>query len=82
MTGARRLRAFVPAGRNKARRMPETHNRRCKCGAVYSRFESIAPSRQISSFECLVCGATIESWNTAWVPTYRLIAGPVKLPEQ
>jgi hypothetical protein len=24
----------------------------------------------------------MESWNTAWVPTYRLIAGPVWTPEQ
>jgi hypothetical protein len=24
----------------------------------------------------------MESWNTAWVPTYRLIAGPVSTPEQ
>ena len=62
--------------------MHETNNRRCSCGAVYSRSESIAPSRQISSFECVVCGATIETWNTAWVPAYRLIAGPVRPPEQ
>lgn len=58
--------------------MLEIHNRRCICGAVYSRSESMAPSRQISSFECFVCGVTIETWNTAWVPIYRLIAGPVK----
>ena len=25
----------------------------------------MAPGRQISSFECSVCGTTIESWNTA-----------------
>jgi hypothetical protein len=24
----------------------------------------------------------MESWNTAWGPTYRLIAGPVWTPEQ
>jgi hypothetical protein len=37
----------------------------------------MAPSRQIASFECAVCGTTMESWNTAWVPAYRLVAGPV-----
>jgi hypothetical protein len=35
----------------------------------------MASRREMSSFECSVCGATLESWNTAWVPTYRLIAG-------
>ena len=32
--------------------MPETHHRTRKCGAVYNRSESMAPNRQISSFEC------------------------------
>ena len=36
----------------------------------------MAPGRQISSFECSVCNNTMETWNTAWVPTYRLVAGP------
>jgi hypothetical protein len=57
----------------------EAHNRKCPCGAVYCRTESIAASRKVSSFECAVCGTTLETWNTAWVPTYRLVAGPVKL---
>lgn len=60
--------------------MPDSHHRTCHCGAVYSRTEAMASARQIASFECSVCGATMESWNTAWVPTYRLIAGPVRLP--
>jgi hypothetical protein len=47
---------------------------------VYSRQEAMAPARQISSFECTVCGVTMENWNTAWVPSYRLIAGPVRTP--
>jgi hypothetical protein len=42
----------------------------------------MASTRQIDSFEYSVCGATLESWNTAWAPTYRLIAGPVWTPEQ
>lgn len=62
--------------------MPETNHRACTCGAVYSRSESMALSRQISSFECAVCGATMESWNTAWVPSYRLIVGPIRKPEE
>jgi hypothetical protein len=36
----------------------------------------MAPSREIDSFECTACGATLEKWDTAWVPTYRLIAAP------
>jgi len=41
----------------------------------------MAPARQISSFECTVCGLTMENWNTAWVPAYRLIAAPVSMAE-
>jgi hypothetical protein len=51
-------------------------HRSCKCGAVYDRSEHIAEAREISSFECAVCGATIENWNSAWVPRYRFIACP------
>jgi hypothetical protein len=58
--------------------MLNSDHRSCRCGAVYSRTEVTAPSRQIASFECSVCGDTMESWNTAWVPIYRLIAGPVR----
>ena len=50
--------------------------RQCRCGAIYHRTEAMAPSREIDSFECTVCGATLEKWDTAWVPTYRLIAEP------
>jgi len=51
--------------------------RSCKCGAVYDRSEHIVESREISSFECAVCGETLENWNSAWVPRYRFIAGPL-----
>src|SRR4051812_44820888 len=51
--------------------MTEQH-RHCKCGAIYRRTKAMAPRREMNSFECLVCGETMESWNTAWVPTYRL----------
>jgi len=26
----------------------------------------MAPSRELNSFECSVCGETMESWNSAW----------------
>jgi predicted SprT family Zn-dependent metalloprotease len=56
-------------------------HRKCQCGAVYNRTESMAPRREMSSFECKGCGTTMESWNTAWVPTYRLIVGPITVPD-
>jgi hypothetical protein len=59
--------------------MVESYHRACTCGTVYQRTESMASSREIASFECAVCGATLETWNTAWVPSYRLIAEPVRL---
>ena len=49
------------------------HKRIGLCGTVYGRTESMAPFREMNSLECLACGATLETWNTAWVPTYRLI---------
>lgn len=49
-------------------------HRACKCGAVYDRSAHIVEQREISSFECAVCGATIENWNSAWVPRFRFIA--------
>ena len=50
--------------------------RQCRCGAIYHRTEAMAASREIDSFECTACGVTLETWDTAWVPTYRLIAEP------
>jgi hypothetical protein len=58
--------------------MSESGHRSCKCGAVYDRSEHIAEAREISSFECAVCGETIENWNSAWVPRYRFIACPAR----
>jgi hypothetical protein len=52
------------------------NQRQCKCGAIYHRSEAMAASREIDSFECVACGVTLENWDTAWVPTYRLISGP------
>ncbi|WP_247832659.1 hypothetical protein [Bradyrhizobium sp. 200] len=59
--------------------MTEKH-RQCRCGAIYHRTEAMAPSREIDSFECTACGVTLEKWDTAWVPTYRLIAKPAIKP--
>jgi stage III sporulation protein SpoIIIAA len=58
------------------RGMSESGHRSCKCGAVYDRSEHIEEAREISGFECAVCGKTIENWNSAWVPRYRFIACP------
>ena len=56
--------------------------RQCRCGAIYHRTEAMAPSREIDSFECTACGTTLETWDTAWVPTYRLIAAPATKPDE
>jgi stage III sporulation protein SpoIIIAA len=61
--------------------MSETGHRYCKCGAVYRRTENMANVREIASFEGQIGGETLETWNTAWVPTYWLIAGPVSQTE-
>jgi Fe-S-cluster-containing hydrogenase component 2 len=60
--------------------MSKPCHRSCPCGAIYSRTEALVPDRQIASFECAVCNQVMETWNTASVPTYRLIAGPVISP--
>jgi hypothetical protein len=51
-------------------------HRTCRCGAIYRRTESMASSREVNRFECTACGASLENWNSAWVPSYRLIVGP------
>ena len=60
--------------------MRQSNHRTCKCGAVYDRSDHIVKEREISSFECAVCGATIENWNSAWVPRYRFIACAARTP--
>jgi hypothetical protein len=39
--------------------MDEQH-RKCRCGAIYHRTHAMASRREMSSFECSVCGATLE----------------------
>ena len=56
--------------------------RQCRCGAIYHRTEAMAASREIDSFECTACGATLETWDTAWVPTYRLVTEPANKPDE
>jgi hypothetical protein len=58
--------------------MTETQQRSCKCGALYSRSETVAPSPQRGRFDCAICGRTLESWTSTVVPSYRLLAGPVR----
>src|SRR5829696_2521951 len=61
--------------------MDEQH-RSCKCGAVYRRTESMANGREVNSFACVHCGETLENWNSAWTPTYRLVVGPTVKPSR
>ena len=42
----------------------------------------MAPERQIASFECSLCNTTLETWNSAWVPTYKFVAGPIRQPQR
>ena len=56
--------------------------RQCRCGAIYHRSEAMAQSREIDSFECTICGVTLETWDTAWVPNYRLVSAPEESPRQ
>ncbi|WP_213285685.1 hypothetical protein [Bradyrhizobium sp. sGM-13] len=58
------------------------NQRHCRCGAIYHRTEAMAASREIDSFECTACGATLENWDTAWVPIYRLIRVPAIKPDE
>jgi hypothetical protein len=49
--------------------MIESYHRLCICGAVYRRTESMAPSREIASFECAVCGTTLEKLEYGFILT-------------
>jgi len=69
-----------------SRRMMSGWSQRIIGHALAVRFiavPSIWRSRgEIASFECAVCNQTMEAWNTAWVPIYRFVAGPVRLSNQ
>jgi transposase-like protein len=53
----------------------------CPCGALYERTELIAGLRETDRFACAVCGETLEIFTTTQVPSYRLIAGPIRIPK-
>jgi hypothetical protein len=61
--------------------MSDPVQRACQCGAIYARNERMASGREISSYQCLICERTLENWNSAWVPVYRLIVRPLKPAE-
>jgi predicted SprT family Zn-dependent metalloprotease len=44
--------------------MADLH-RTCTCGAAYRRTEAMALARQLDSFQCSICDATLETWNAA-----------------
>ena len=37
----------------------------------------MAPGREVSSYQCELCDCTLENWNSAWVPVYRLVMQPL-----
>lgn len=37
----------------------------------------MAAAREMDSYQCVVCDRTLENWNSAWVPVYRLIVRPL-----
>ena len=59
--------------------MKDSVHRACERGAIYSRSESMADRRELGSFKCRCCDATLETWDTASVPRYQMLAGPVRL---
>ena len=56
-------------------------NRACKCGAIYRRTEAVIEARQIDGFECVICGGTLESWNSTYVHDLPYV-GPIRSPDQ
>jgi hypothetical protein len=54
---------------------------KCPCGAIYERTEISAAPRETYGFDCAVCGKTLELFTTTKAPNYRLISGPVRMPE-
>ncbi|WP_130223358.1 hypothetical protein [Bradyrhizobium sp. Leo121] len=52
--------------------------RTCRCGALYGRRLVLSEAPEMGTFACIVCGEVIESFNTLFVPKYRLLVGPVR----
>ena len=84
-SGPHRLMAALLSGTTLVRARHEAHglamsdpsNRTCQCGAIYARNEHMAAAREMDSYQCVVCDRTLENWNSAWVPVYRLIVRPL-----
>jgi transposase-like protein len=53
----------------------------CPCGALYERTEFNAAPRENDRFVCAVCGETLELFTEIKAPTYRLISGPLRMPD-
>jgi hypothetical protein len=49
---------------------------KCKCGAVYERTEEKVIFRDQDSFQCRLCGETLETWSSSRIPVFRLIKEP------
>jgi len=53
----------------------------CPCGALYERTEFNAAPRENDRFVCAVCGETLEVFTETNAPNYRLISGPLRMPD-
>jgi hypothetical protein len=53
----------------------------CPCGALYERTEFNAAPREADSFVCAICGVTLELFTKPKAPSYRLISGPPRMPQ-
>ncbi len=54
----------------------------CPCGARYERTEfNPAPRAGDTALPVAVCGETLEVFSETKVPTYRLISGPLRIPD-
>ena len=46
----------------------------CRCGAVYRQTMVKATFRDKESFQCILCGRTLASWDGQWFPTFELVS--------
>ena len=45
-----------------------------KCGSVYEReYRTRLPAKDRDSYECDVCGQTIDRWNSTSIPSFKLV---------
>jgi hypothetical protein len=49
---------------------------RCSCGAVYERETHKLQYRDHDSYECRICGETLETWNGSVIPEFKLVQRP------